>query len=98
MIPFLEKWFLGFQNCVMFSEDIWYILPNSHFMFFDRYAIRIQAFANVFMENIIVAPHLHKSIKNIRNLYTTSIFEKMLFKIIFFKTIFQKMVGTPFIF
>ena len=28
----------------MFPEDIWYILPTFHFMFFDRYEIHIQAF------------------------------------------------------
>ena len=27
----------------MFPEDIWYILPNPHLMFFDRYEIHIQA-------------------------------------------------------
>ena len=50
MIPFLEikKGFLvsGFlvQKGFMFSRDILYILPNSHFMFVDGYEIHIQAF------------------------------------------------------
>ena len=38
-------------------------LPDFHFMFFDRYEIHIQAFANVFYgQFIIFNPHLHKII------------------------------------
>ena len=36
-------------------------LPSLYFMLFDRYGIHIQAFANVFMENVSSSdPHLHK--------------------------------------
>ena len=50
--PLLEnkKGFLvlvyGSEKGFMFSEYIWYILPKFHFMFFDRYDIHIQAFAD----------------------------------------------------
>ena len=36
----------------MFPEDIWYILPNFHFMFFDRYEIHIQAFVDFIYANL----------------------------------------------
>ena len=53
-IPLLEnkKCFLLLdflvKKCVMFSKDIWYILPDFHFMIFDSYEIHIQAFVDLF--------------------------------------------------
>ena len=42
------SWFLisWFQKCVMFSNEIRYILPHFHSMFFDRCEIHIQAFVD----------------------------------------------------
>ena len=38
----------------MFPEDISYILPNFHFMFFDRYVIHIQAFVDFINGQLII--------------------------------------------
>ena len=68
MIPFLQ------------NQKVWgflYLkiekLPPFHLMFFDRYEIRIQAFGDVFMENVsFVDPHLHKII--LRSRYSKFIY------------------------
>ena len=58
---FLGFWFLGFQKRFMLSKDIWYMLANCHFMFFDRYEIHIQAFGDVCYGKISFPdPHLRK--------------------------------------
>ena len=61
MIPFLEKKkgvlvirFLGCNKCFMFSEDIWYILPNFHSVFFDKYEIHIQVFVDLINGKIML--------------------------------------------
>ena len=42
------------------------MLPNFHFMFFDRYEIHIQAFVHSINENeLFFDPHLHKTISRI---------------------------------
>ena len=43
--------------------------PNFYFMFFDRYEIHIQAFANVFIENLSFFDH-HLQQNILRNLYS----------------------------
>ena len=63
-IPLLENkkgflvfglWFLGFKKCFMLPKDIRYILPNSHFMFSDRYEIHIQDFED-FIRLVMALP------------------------------------------
>ena len=106
MIPCFEnkKTVSWLQKCFMFPEDIWYILPTFHFMFFDRYEIHIQVFVHFINgELIIFNPHLHKDI--LRNIYSEWNI-KPIFQNIFLKQIFQthisenmfwnKMVGVPF--
>ena len=45
----------------MFPKDIRYILPNVHFMIFDRYEIHIQSFVHLFNGKLIISdPHLRK--------------------------------------
>ena len=49
----MSFWFLGFKKCFMFSKDIWYILPNFHFMFLNRYGIHIQDLGD-FIKRIVI--------------------------------------------
>ena len=49
---FLGFWFRGFTRSFMFSKNICYILPNFHFMFFDRYYSHIQYFQD-FIKRIV---------------------------------------------
>ena len=38
----------------MFPDDIWYVLPNIHLMFFDRDEIHIQAFVDFINGTFII--------------------------------------------
>ena len=77
------SWFLvlvsWIQKCLMFLEDIRYILPNSHFMLSDRYEIHIQDFWD-FIKRIFIISRC-PPFRNMSTLWVSNIstFAKLLF-------------------
>ena len=75
---FLVSWF---QKCVMLSKDILYILPNAHFMIFDRYKIHIKLieiyFCKMYHFPILIFTNLNKKDSRILNRTASRNFRKI---------------------